>query len=651
MPKTVVALEATFNTSGAENNVKSLRAQLKEAQAEVAAMADKFGDTSVQAANAAKKAAELKDKIGDAKALTDAFSPDKKFQAFSQALTGVAGGFAAVQGAMGLMNVKSEEVEKTLLKVQSALALSQGLSAITEAQDAFKNLGTVAVTTFNKIRAAIGSTGLGLLVVTIGIAVTALIEYAQSTDSATLAAEKQKKAEEDLKNSIDETNNSIKERNSLNEYELQLALSNAKAKGASIKELRKIEADYWYQRRLDAQTDFEDAQKQVADLKAQGYIKGDLLDKANKNLEERRKDYYDINQKYNLADAKQREEDFVKNKENVDKNGEELKQANLAALKKIRDLKQQIELQNIADEDARAKRRIQIQLQNDIDDINSSKASQSKKNEEIRLLKEKAALDIIDIDNKLKQKLKENDEKAAQDAQDLADKNYLYTIQDQQLKAQEAERIRFEKKIADINKLVIDEFEKNALIQQATQEHQNILTDIEKNASDQRVNNANAEKQFKLQIANDYIQAIGIIGDLVGKQTALGKALAIAQIAGGAATAYINGLNIAQQSAKGTGPAAAFAFPVFYASQVVSILGAIAKAKAALSGGVSSISSSTSSIQMPTAPVLPQVATTTINQGQVNQLANATARAFVLESDISGNQERIQRLNRAARIN
>ena len=51
------------------------------------------------------------------------------------------------------------------------------------------------------------------------------------------------------------------------------------------------------------------------------------------------------------------------------------------------------------------------------------------------------------------------------------------------------------------------------------------------------------------------------------------------------------------------------------------------------------------------APIIPSVATTTINQGQVNQLASATSRAFVLESDVSGNQERIERLNRAARIN
>jgi hypothetical protein len=51
------------------------------------------------------------------------------------------------------------------------------------------------------------------------------------------------------------------------------------------------------------------------------------------------------------------------------------------------------------------------------------------------------------------------------------------------------------------------------------------------------------------------------------------------------------------------------------------------------------------------APLTPQVQTTNLNQGQINQLASATSRAFVLESDVSGSQERIQRLNRAARIN
>jgi hypothetical protein len=42
---------------------------------------------------------------------------------------------------------------------------------------------------------------------------------------------------------------------------------------------------------------------------------------------------------------------------------------------------------------------------------------------------------------------------------------------------------------------------------------------------------------------------------------------------------------------------------------------------------------------------------TRLDQAQVNQIGNAAARAYVVESDVSNGQERINRLNRAARIN
>ena len=81
------------------SNLGNLKQQLKQAQLEVQTLADKFGATSAQAVEAAKRAAELKDKIGDAKSLTDAFNPDAKFKALSGSLTGVAGGFSVVTGA------------------------------------------------------------------------------------------------------------------------------------------------------------------------------------------------------------------------------------------------------------------------------------------------------------------------------------------------------------------------------------------------------------------------------------------------------------------------------------------------------------------------------------------------------------------------
>lgn len=124
-----------------KDNTKSLKAQLKEAQMEVQALADKYGATSVQAKEAAKRAADLKDRIGDAKALTDAYNPDAKFKAFGAALTGVAGGFSAVTGAMGLLGTESEDVQKAMLKVQSAMAITSGLNALGEAKDSFKNVG------------------------------------------------------------------------------------------------------------------------------------------------------------------------------------------------------------------------------------------------------------------------------------------------------------------------------------------------------------------------------------------------------------------------------------------------------------------------------------------------------------------------------
>jgi hypothetical protein len=161
-------IDITINADPAIDATKSLRSQLREAQAEVAALSDKFGATSKEAVEAAKRAAELKDRIGDAKALTDAFNPDAKFKALTSSLSGVASGFAAVQGAMGLFGSESEAVEKTLLKVQSAMALSQGLQALGESMDSFKQLKAVAVNAMNAIKTAIGSTGIGLLVIALG---------------------------------------------------------------------------------------------------------------------------------------------------------------------------------------------------------------------------------------------------------------------------------------------------------------------------------------------------------------------------------------------------------------------------------------------------------------------------------------------------
>jgi len=161
-------IDVKVQSESAETAVKSLRTQFREAQQDVAELSAKFGATSDEAVKAAKRASELKDQIGDAKALTDAFNPDAKFKSLTSSLAGVAGGFSAVQGAMGLVGTESESVEKTLLKVQSAMALSTGLQQLGESADAFKQLKAVALNALNSIKTAIGSTGIGLLVIALG---------------------------------------------------------------------------------------------------------------------------------------------------------------------------------------------------------------------------------------------------------------------------------------------------------------------------------------------------------------------------------------------------------------------------------------------------------------------------------------------------
>jgi hypothetical protein len=160
--KKVIELEVKSDSLG------SLKSQLRAAQNEVTAMAEKFGATSEQAVKAAKKAAELKDAIGDAKALTDAFNPDAKFNALSASIGGALNGFQAFEGALGLVGVESENVQKTLLKVQSAMALSQGVQGLMEAKDSFKQLGAVAADALKGIRTGIAATGIGLLVIAVG---------------------------------------------------------------------------------------------------------------------------------------------------------------------------------------------------------------------------------------------------------------------------------------------------------------------------------------------------------------------------------------------------------------------------------------------------------------------------------------------------
>jgi hypothetical protein len=154
-----------------QDNSKSLKAQYKDAVQELQKVSAQYGETSQQAVKAAKAAAELKDQIGFSKDLVDSFNPDAKFNSLSKSVGGVLDGFQAFEGALGLIGVESEALQETMLRVQSAMALSQGIQGLMEAKDSFKQLGAVAMNALKGIRGALVATGIGLFVVALGTVV------------------------------------------------------------------------------------------------------------------------------------------------------------------------------------------------------------------------------------------------------------------------------------------------------------------------------------------------------------------------------------------------------------------------------------------------------------------------------------------------
>lgn len=131
-----------------------------------------------------------------------------KFESIQKISAGVASGFAAIQGAAALLGGENENLQKTLVKVQAAMAIAQGIGGIkdliegfSQAKLAFANATnglkifrteTVATTTtmntaatatavatkgVNTFKLALIKTGIGAIIVAIGYALAKIIEH------------------------------------------------------------------------------------------------------------------------------------------------------------------------------------------------------------------------------------------------------------------------------------------------------------------------------------------------------------------------------------------------------------------------------------------------------------------------------------------
>lgn len=581
MATEVIALQLTTDTKQAEQSVGNFKKQLKDATSELVNMSMKFGETSTQAAEAAKKVAKLKDSIGDAKALADTFNPDKKFVALGGALQGVTAGFSAFSGAMGVLGADSKETEKLLLKVQSAMALQQGISGIMGAVDSFKLLasGAMKYTVVQKIvtaaqwlwNAAMAANPIGALVVVIAAVIAGIVALTMWFMKSAEASKENTKAINENKKALEEQ---IKARDKATEAGKQAMLQElamAKATGGSTNAIRALELQL-----ID---------KRIADEKG-------AYAAAQHTLEINKQAYYALK----AADAN--ESILKKSFENFTNSVKELNAQNVV-VKNVLDERTQIVKKHeveVATERTTARNK----------DIADNKTANDKLKEEEKTAKQKR-LDLqaqFKVDN---QKAKQDEN--IQDATDRADKLKLLD----------------KNNLEDIGKKM----------QNAQKE-----TEIKQDAANAQIEIDKKLVEQKRQLVQDTANALGTLSDVVGKETGAGKTLAIAQAL----------INTYLGISKGISMGMPWGIPSIIAAAAVGFktvkdITAVKVPK--------STNSSTPSMATPSAPIMPQteVQTTRLDQSTINAVGNAAGRAYVLESDVSNNQERIRRLNRAARIN
>ena len=179
-----IVLETEIKTGNSGSSVKSLKTELRELTKSLGNLeqgSDAFDKAAARAGKLKEQLRGINDAISDA-------DPEKAFGPFARTVQGLAGGFAAAQGAMALFGNESEDLQKTLVRVQGAMALSEGINSLMEFKNDFKEFGETivknVVKAFTTLRGAIIATGIGALAVIIGTLIVNWKEFSKAITDA-----------------------------------------------------------------------------------------------------------------------------------------------------------------------------------------------------------------------------------------------------------------------------------------------------------------------------------------------------------------------------------------------------------------------------------------------------------------------------------
>jgi hypothetical protein len=645
MATTTVAINLEAKTKGTDS-VKSLKAQIREATQEATALAQKFGEFSPEATRAAQRVAELKDEMDDFQQKVQALNPDK-FNRINTIAKGVANGFQAAQGAMALFGAESEDVQKALLKVQGAMALAQGLEGLGEATKQLKALGLRGLEAFKSLTVSsrvFVASGIGLIITALAVVIgywddiKAAIGITQKSTEDLEAA--QKKYNETVEQNAFLTQTHIKEV----ERQEQVALANAKARGAGI-----IETNNIIEKALEKRIKYL---KEEADAAGAGFrerVKG--LKESDEAYKEALAEY----QKTIRANGEQIED--AENKifiNRINANNEFEKQQAESAK---REAERQRQLREKAAADALQRRATLLALEQDTlaQQIAAADAAfatrikgyreQNYTEFEINKLRD-AELEKIRTEFYAKQKA--DQEKAAADRKAIADKEIADTVKstDDFFKGEQVKNIDNNEVLAQLEVERLETQLQNAKdYGQSTVDLELQLAQKRKEIKDKEVEDTKKAEEAKRQMQMDTLTSVssilGSLGDLAGENEKAQKAFGLAQIATDTAIALSN----AQASAMSpvspdnaaTGGLAGIAK---YATYVAIILANAARARAILKGGGGGASGGAAAVGSAPAPAVPLTGGALPEEAQFGGMG----RVYVLEGDITKTQTRVRRL-------
>ena len=253
--KSAKSMEERLASIATRNPTMGSVRQLTQLAMEARALGPEFAQVANEII---KQAGRMKDAIGDTRGEVAYFASDtRRLDAVLGGVQAVAGAFSAVQGAAALFGDENKELQQTMMKLQGAIALVNGVTAIStalEQQSMFmKGLSTAAtrIQTFvlgqatvaaRVYAAALVATGAGAIIAGLVLIYNALQSNAEAAEAA---EEAQKKYTDELESF---NNRAAKFVERELEYRKDLAVKKAKLAGNTEGEIAKIELEHMNKR-------------------------------------------------------------------------------------------------------------------------------------------------------------------------------------------------------------------------------------------------------------------------------------------------------------------------------------------------------------------------------------------------------------------